>query len=355
MAYNKYFSFLILACSFITLLCPGKISAQDCRAAQINPVNTPYYCTGNQIKLFNQLDAEINHWYVNGLLKSEKKEFDLHFAYTGNYSVKLIAIQANCTDTSYLELYCQSYPSLQLEESYSKCIHDEFSLSLPSYYDYIWEPQPNDIIPIVKAEGPILYQITAIHPEGGPCSTTKSFRFLPRMATARASYDSTISIKPGIPVYLQGCCGDKYEWSPATFLDNPFAEKPVCTPTKSIEYTLKVTDFNGCKASDKIHINVVDDFFIPELFSPNGDNVNDTFKVYGKEIETVKFSIYNKWGQLVFHTSSPDEIMNSGWDGTYKNELQPTGSYIWKIEGKFTSGDPITFKDSQTGTVFLMK
>ena len=97
----------------------------------------------------------------------------------------------------------------------------------------------------------------------------------------------------------------------------------------------------------KINISVVDKSFftIPTGFTPNGDGLNDRLNVRVAGFITLNhFSIYNKWGELVFVTSK----LNTGWDGIYKGVLQNTGSFIWIAEGKDINGNSIKDRGSFT-------
>jgi len=73
------------------------------------------------------------------------------------------------------------------------------------------------------------------------------------------------------------------------------------------------------------------EFYIPSAFSPNRDNNNDDFKPFinnASIISNYKFSIYNRWGQLVFHT----EDYSKSWNGFYKERKAEIGEYIWRLE-----------------------
>ncbi|HET9277590.1 MAG TPA: gliding motility-associated C-terminal domain-containing protein, partial [Flavitalea sp.] len=94
-----------------------------------------------------------------------------------------------------------------------------------------------------------------------------------------------------------------------------------------------------------IKIRVVDKsyFSIPSAFTPNGDGKNDrlSVKVMGY-IDLIYFSIYNRWGQLVYETRE----INEGWDGTIRGILQNGDSFVWVAQGKDINGKLITGKGS---------
>lgn len=70
-------------------------------------------------------------------------------------------------------------------------------------------------------------------------------------------------------------------------------------------------------------------FYVPNSFTPNYDGINDIFYPKGDNFSDLEMSIYNRWGQLIYHSNSP-----IGWDGTYSdgsNYLAPDGVYCYII------------------------
>lgn len=123
-----------------------------------------------------------------------------------------------------------------------------------------------------------------------------------------------------------------YSWSPGYGLDNTKIYNPVATLDRDMTYTVQAATPGGCAGTDTIRIRVYKGPFIyvPGAFTPNRDNVNDYLKVLPVGIKLFRyFSIYNRYGQLVFKTSSP----STGWDGMYKGQQQPMGAYSWMVEG----------------------
>jgi gliding motility-associated-like protein len=70
-------------------------------------------------------------------------------------------------------------------------------------------------------------------------------------------------------------------------------------------------------------------YYLPTAFTPNGDGLNDVVRPYVIGMKGLKsFSIYNRGGNLIFHTTKTGE----GWDGTYKGEKQVPAVYVWILE-----------------------
>ena len=85
---------------------------------------------------------------------------------------------------------------------------------------------------------------------------------------------------------------------------------------------------------------------VPNAFTPNGDNMNDSFLVSGRFLQKVEITVFNRWGETVFKTD--DE---NGWDGKLKDKVAPVGNYIYKVNVEDSAG----IHHERTGTVLLLK
>lgn len=83
-------------------------------------------------------------------------------------------------------------------------------------------------------------------------------------------------------------------------------------------------------------------YFVPNMFSPNGDNKNDVFKVYSRTIKSMRLAIFNQWGQKVFETTDQQQ----GWNGTQNGKPLPVGVYMYVVQMTFTEGSVTTAKGS---------
>ncbi len=85
----------------------------------------------------------------------------------------------------------------------------------------------------------------------------------------------------------------------------------------------------GCTSTDSLYISKYGELmFFPTAFTPNGDGLNDVFKVVGKDQPSdYRMIIFNRWGNLVYESNDYYE----GWDGTHKNQNCQAGNYIWKM------------------------
>jgi len=148
------------------------------------------------------------------------------------------------------------------------------------------------------------------------------------IATASPSY-----IVAGESAQLNATGGGTYQWSPLNNLTCGTCANPVASPLETTIYTVTV-DSNGCIASDTTLVEVDDEFFIPEGFSPNGDGVNDLFEIVGiAKYPNNDIIIINRWGNKVFEAAP----YKSDWDGTSQfgvkfGEKLPTGTYFYILD-----------------------
>nr|MBP6687568.1 gliding motility-associated C-terminal domain-containing protein [Lacibacter sp.] len=96
---------------------------------------------------------------------------------------------------------------------------------------------------------------------------------------------------------------------------------------------------NGCGNIDSITViataNNSGNYLMPNAFTPNNDGLNDCFGIQNWGLVTdFEFSIYNRWGQLVFYTTDP----NNCWNGNFKAEAQSAALFAYKINAKNACG-----------------
>jgi gliding motility-associated-like protein len=117
-----------------------------------------------------------------------------------------------------------------------------------------------------------------------------------------------------------------------------------------------VVDVNGCATVDTIYIGKCERFRdpcfeIPNVFSNNGDGLNDYFKpVNFCPLDSYQLKIFNRWGQIIFETNDPE----TSWDGFYKGKRIQHGVYAYLIEYRYTSEGESIIKN-QKGTVLMLR
>ncbi|MBP7822049.1 MAG: gliding motility-associated C-terminal domain-containing protein, partial [Saprospiraceae bacterium] len=161
------------------------------------------------------------------------------------------------------------------------------------------------------------------------------------------SQESSITLEPTISNALSQIT---YGWSTtdSTTISCLTCPNPVVSPLFPQQYSLEITDANGCKDEDVIWIKIYKNLnvFVATGFTPNGDNENDQLFVQGKsEVKVNSFMVFDRWGENVF--SSENATINDntkGWDGNYRGKPCPPGLYLWKADVEFIDGTKLLFK-----------
>jgi gliding motility-associated-like protein len=122
----------------------------------------------------------------------------------------------------------------------------------------------------------------------------------------------------------------QYSWTPAEFLDNPLTAQPQATPLRDMQYSLVVTDQNGCTAFDEVIVTVYTEFVIPNAFSPNHDGINDTWNMAGiEDYPFMTVEVVNRYGQPIYKSLPGYPVP---WDGKNNGSDLPWGTYYYKID-----------------------
>jgi gliding motility-associated-like protein len=141
--------------------------------------------------------------------------------------------------------------------------------------------------------------------------------------------------------------GEFYSWSPTGTLNDSYSANPVATPKEPTKYVAIGTNEYGCMSTDTaiVNINFRDATHLPNAFSPNGDGLNDIFKVGNINFRTLlEFRIFDRWGKQIFETTNRDE----GWDGTDDGKPLNNDVYYYIIRLGYADDMVETFKGDVT-------
>ena len=129
-----------------------------------------------------------------------------------------------------------------------------------------------------------------------------------------------------------------------------YLEDPISNPYQFIAY--RVVAIPSDPVNERVVSNILEVIYkskvaFPNAFTPDGDGLNDIFIFESRYIVGVNMKIYNRWGELVYHTTAVDQ----GWDGTISGKPAPMGTYIHHTE--LTDDMGITFVKS--GEIILIR
>lgn len=158
----------------------------------------------------------------------------------------------------------------------------------------------------------------------------------------------------GQPLQFNATGGEAYSWSPGTSLNSTSIPNPIGIydgSFDSIRYTVTVFNAAGCADSASMLVKIFKtnpSIFVPTAFTPNNDGKNDFSLPIAVGIAKINyFRIYNRWGQMVFSTSTNGH----GWDGKIGGVPQGTNVFVWLVSAVDFLGKPYFAK----GTVTLIR
>jgi gliding motility-associated-like protein len=145
-------------------------------------------------------------------------------------------------------------------------------------------------------------------------------------------------------IYFVPSGGVEYRWTPALLKDEKGNEYAFITDP--VTYTMICIDANGCKDTTEISYTEIEkccQFAYPNAFTPNNDGKNDRFRpVMRGNMEEYDLSIYNRFGERVYHSKDP----RSGWDGSYNGQLCDVGMYYFFVKAKCYTGQKEEHSDA---------
>ncbi len=146
-------------------------------------------------------------------------------------------------------------------------------------------------------------------------------------------------------------------WAPADNLSCTDCLNPIHTAIDGGIYFVQVTDVFGCKTFAGVDISIKEkiDYYVPTIFSPDGDQVNDYFMPFFNENhvkEVLLFQVFNRWGGMMHEVKNilPNNE-RLGWDGTLGGRPLNSGVYVYLVKVRLRDGREMVI----TGDIVLMR
>ena len=296
-------------------------------------------------------------WLFDNGDRSTTKNSEIYFT-KGNHTVKLIVENsAGCSsDTATKNLFTNAAPApgFSFEATCKNAVANFFGSDLSGENISAWAWYFGDASISTSqntqhkfgaiGEFPIKFTLAS----AAGCSAVKDSSILIYGTNVFAGNDTIAA--PNQPIKLQASGGLNYKWSPALGLSSDTIANPIATNFRDQTYYLKASTPIGCDSYDTISIKIYagPQLYLPTAFSPNGDGLNDVFKVFPVGMAQFELlSIYDRFGKIIFSSKN----VTRGWDGTFKNDPQSAGTYIWTVSGTDYKGNKMMRK----GTVVLVR
>lgn len=228
-------------------------------------------------------------------------------------------------------------------------------------YEYYWNGEPTSINALLQSmQAGEQYTLEIIDHRG--CRIVDTL-LAPYLGEKIVSLPATIGLILGSEyqftpdLHLPESLIAGVRWLPGENLSCDNCLEPTIDVLEETIYTINVIDVFGCtaEASAEIILNTDYPIYVPNVFSPNGDEKNDRFGVLTHAAvvsKVINFTIYNRWGSQIFQVQNvfPDDL-NGFWDGTSEGRPAPPGIYVYQVKVELTNGDHKTL----TGDVLLLR
>ncbi|MGQ0738169.1 MAG: gliding motility-associated C-terminal domain-containing protein [Bacteroidota bacterium] len=325
----------------------------------LNPMADPTICEGSSVQLQPSSNAAVYNWSPGTSLSNPNiasptaNPADTTWYY-------LTAILGRCTLWDTIRLNVNKAPIPDAGPDGDICYGQSYTLQGSGGTQYNWTPAiylngTSGANPVSTPTLNTIYTLSVIDNYGCRSLVTDDVKVTVKRVMAVHTFPFDTVAAPGETFPLLAVSpGITYRWTPATGLSNPNVPNPYVTVSSTIgdEMTYQVSAVNsdGCKGEGyvKIKIHKGPAIYVPNAFTPDGDGKNDRFTPFPVGIKAYNyFRVFNRWGQVIFSTKA----LHQGWDGRIGGMEQPTGTYVWMIEGITADNKLITKK----GTVTLIR
>ncbi len=364
---GNYAALLIdtLGCNLTTIAEPINISSIPLAAIAVD--NAAQCLLGNSFVFTNNSTATIGNmeyrWEPGSNAIFNTRDLTYTYPQAGFFSAKMV-VRTNsvCADSAIIPITV--YPNAVAAFSADAiCINLPFvpvnqtDTALGSPINYTWV-LPNGRISNERDPEPQTFAATGTHTISLSVNTDQCptpLNTLTRTLTVEAPVPGirypTTFVVIDVPFILRAReVGDSVRWIPDRFLSAADVFNPTFDGARDQDYTIYITTTGGCEIRDSLLVQAVRDaaIYVPSGFTPNNDGKNDILRPALLGIkELVYFRVFNRWGQMVFESTTPEE----GWDGRINGIPQATQSVVWMVEGIGLDGKKV----SKKGTTMLIR
>jgi gliding motility-associated-like protein len=331
-------------------------------------VNDRNQClVGNKYVFTNKSTNDIGdmryRWVISDGYTSSTKNLNYTFKKAGTHTIKLIVNSSDvCADstTETVVVYQNAVADFTVK---SACINTPIELinttadTLGSAINYSWK-YPDGQVFTVRNPPPVRFSATGVYNfilsvYSNQCPTPPHSLKKPVLIekpVPAINYPVEYAVV-NLPFDLEARkIGETVLWTPAINLNSATSFTPTFKGATEQQYTIEIKTKWGCITVDTQWVKLVKNIqvFVPNVFTPNGDNVNDILKPITFGIKQVNaFTIFNRWGQLCYQTQN----IKQGWDGTFKGIPQQTQTVAWYLDVLGADGKNYRYK----GTSILLR
>jgi len=272
----------------------------------------------------------------------------------GNYTVTVTDVNG-CEASVSVTVNDSSVISAVAGPDTSICLGNKVQLNGSGAGSFSWSPGKtlSDSTIANPLALPLMTTNYILTVKSGPCSGSDTVNVIVIPALLPSITRDTVIVS-GQSVQLSAGGGSNYLWTPSDGLSDTTQANTTASPLTTKTYIVLVSDAKGCAAIDSVTVTVLDKSFcgresiyVPSAFSPNGDGENDVLYVRSLCLYSLEFRVFDRWGELVFHTENAEV----GWDGTLRGVHMDMAVFHYTLEAQTITG----VKISKKGNITLMR
>ncbi len=325
-------------------------------------INAATQCFPSHNIIVNAIgDSPQYRWNWGDGSTSIGKNAQHRYAVSGNYTIRLtVKNSAGCIDTTETIVQIKAVPIANFIVE-SSCVNTVVQLQNTTSYSgnnvlsYSWDFSngytANGITPSYQysTAGNYIIKLSVKSPE---CPADSSIiRKIVTIQKPQANKSVTINAVTNQQTVIHTINkGVNYYWQPANYLNSTSSANPIFTGSQNTQYFVAVKNQAGCVNNDTVNVKVFKEaaIWVPTAFTPNNDGLNDhIYPILIGIKELTYFRIWNRWGQLIFETTT----QAAGWNGKFNGELQPSSNFVWMVVAITADGRQL----SQKGNVILIR
>lgn len=290
--------------AFVGLLPAPQVSLQD-----------TVVCAGTEVLLDVTWAGARYLWNTGDTMSSMRAGDTTRF-----YSV-VVTDPWGCTDTASAMVEAVPMPDADLGGDRSICSGERIFLSLGTVdADVLWSTGESTGEIAVGTPGPVWVRVSR-----GPCLTGDTIMLeVNDIPEGLSVHELAVCFDdPPHEVRVEGgSAADRHLWSTGD-------SNSAILVSDYGWYFVTITTEQGCAIEDSILVweDCPPRLFVPNTFTPDGNDINDVFRPVGTHVWDLVMEIYDRWGELI-HVSYDDE---AAWDGTYRGMSAQDGVYVWRI------------------------
>jgi gliding motility-associated-like protein len=318
-------------------------------------------CTNKNILLLNNsTGTNLSYtWQFGDGTSSTQPVPTKNYTTANNYTIQLKATTQNgCADSNTRSIAIEAAPIAAFTAT-DVCLGKAITLqnnSTGNITNYTWNfgdgTTATGTTPAKQynIQGNYTIQLTATSQFNCISTATQNISVQP-VAIMLNTTDTTISQNQALQLIATGAAN--YAWQPSIYFGSGNANNTFTTSIVGVfPITVEGTTSGGCKGTATATIRVFsnkNNLWIPTIFTPNGDGVNDVLQITCTGVQQLKrFAIYNRFGELIYLQQNCN---NQSWNGMYRGKTQPLGTYVYTYEAITYDGKIIAGK----GTIVLAK